>query len=86
MHTPYITNEEDIKFPKVLSTKQCLGAKEITSTISPGLKLRQGVVHCVPQPLVYNLADMQQLTPHIHEVIAFTTWLSAKQILPKSAV
>jgi hypothetical protein len=47
---------------------------QITSTISPGLKLG------------HNLANMQQLNPHIHEVIAFTTWLSAKQILPKSVV
>jgi hypothetical protein len=46
----------------------------------------QGVVHCVPQPLVYNLADMQQLTPHIHDVIAFAPWLSAKQILPTSGL
>jgi hypothetical protein len=58
---------------------------EITPTISPGLKLGQGVVHCVPQPLLYNIADMQKLTPNIHEVIAFTKWLSAKQILPRSA-
>jgi hypothetical protein len=33
MHTPYLTNEEDIEFPKVLSAKQCLvkslGAKLI---------------------------------------------------------
>jgi hypothetical protein len=59
---------------------------EITSTISPGLKLGQGVIHCVPQPLFYNLADMQKLTPHIHEVIAFTKWLSAKQILSRSGL
>jgi hypothetical protein len=29
----------------------------------------------------YNLADMHKITPNIHEVIAFTKWLSVKQIL-----
>jgi hypothetical protein len=29
---------------------------------------------------------MKKLTLHIHEVITFTKWLSAKQILPKSGL
>jgi hypothetical protein len=46
----------------------------------------QGVVHCVLKHLFYNLADMHKITPNIHEVIAFTKWLSAKQSLPKSGL
>jgi hypothetical protein len=41
------------------------------------------VFHCVLQSLCYNLADMYKITPNIHEVIAFTKWLSVKQILRK---
>jgi hypothetical protein len=29
---------------------------------------------------------MHKITPNIHEVIAFTKWLSAKQSLPKSGL
>jgi hypothetical protein len=52
-----------------------------TSTTSPELELWQGVSHCVLQSLWYNLADMHKITPNILEVIAFTKWLSVKQIL-----
>jgi hypothetical protein len=52
-----------------------------TATISPGLKLRQGVFHCGLKPLFYNLADMHKLTPKIQEVMAYSKWLSVKQNL-----
>jgi hypothetical protein len=39
------------------------------------------VFHCVLHPLCYNLDDMHKLTLNIHEVIAFSKWLSVKQIL-----
>jgi hypothetical protein len=39
------------------------------------------VFHCVLQPLFYNLDDMHKLTLNIHEVMAFTKWLSVKQNL-----
>jgi hypothetical protein len=54
-----------------------------TATILPGLKLAQGVFHCVLQHLCYNLANMHNLTPNIHEVMAFPKWLSVKQNLRK---
>jgi hypothetical protein len=38
----------------------------------PGFHFGQEVFYCVLQPLCYNLADMNKLTPNIHEVIAFT--------------
>jgi hypothetical protein len=86
MHTQYLTIKEDIEFPKVQSAKQMSGksmeAKHreigITSTISYGLELGQGVFHCVLQSLCYNLADMRKLTPNIPEVMAFPMWLSVK--------
>jgi hypothetical protein len=52
-----------------------------TAKISSGLELRQGLLYCVLQPMCYNLADMHQLTPNIHEVIAFSKWLIVKQNL-----
>jgi hypothetical protein len=39
------------------------------------------VFHCVLESLFYNLDDMHKITPNIHKVIAFTKWLSDKQIL-----
>jgi hypothetical protein len=39
------------------------------------------VFHCILQSLCYNLADVHKITPNIYEVIAFTKWLSVKQIL-----
>jgi hypothetical protein len=39
------------------------------------------VFHCVLKSLFYNLADMHKITLNIYEVIAFTKWLSVKQIL-----
>jgi hypothetical protein len=47
----------------------------------PELNFVQGVFHIVLQSLCYNLADMHKTTPNIHEVIAFTKWLSVGQIL-----
>jgi hypothetical protein len=41
------------------------------------------VFHCVLQSLGYNLDDMNKINLNIHEVIAFTKWLSVKQILRK---
>jgi hypothetical protein len=37
------------------------------------------VLHGALQTLHYDLIDMHKLTPKIHEVIAFTRWLSDKQ-------
>jgi hypothetical protein len=77
MHTPYLTNEEDIEFPKVLSAKQCLG-KSLGAKLIGRLSVEWSIVFHNPCP---------SLSPgKIVEVIAFATWLSAKQILPKSAV
>jgi hypothetical protein len=39
------------------------------------------VFHCVLHSLCYNIADMHKLTLNIHDVIAFSKWLSVKQIL-----
>jgi hypothetical protein len=55
----------------------------ITTTISLGLELGQGVLHCVLQSLYCHLHDMHKLTPNIHEVMAFLKWLSVKQNLRK---
>jgi hypothetical protein len=41
------------------------------------------VLHGALQTLHYDLIDMHKLTPKIHEVIAFTMWLSDKQIQRK---
>jgi hypothetical protein len=79
MHKQYLTNEEDIEFPKVSSAKQMPGNNletkhreiGITATISPGLELGQEAFHCVLQSLYYKLDDMHKLTPNIHEVMAF---------------
>jgi hypothetical protein len=91
MHKQYLTNEEDIEFPKMSSAKQMPGnnlkAKHreigITATISPELKLEQGVFQCVLQSLYYNLDFMNKLTHNIHEVMVFPKWLSVKQNLQK---
>jgi hypothetical protein len=48
-------------------------------TTSPGLELGQGVFHYILQLFFYNFADMHKLTPNIHEVMAFSLWLSVKQ-------
>jgi hypothetical protein len=63
-----------------LKTKHEIG---ITTTISPGLELGQGVFHYVLQPFCYNLADMYKLNPNIYEVMTFPIWLSVKQNLRK---
>ena len=51
----------------------------------PELDCGQGVLHGALQTLHYNLIDMHKLTPKIEEVIAFTKWLSDKQISAKRA-
>jgi hypothetical protein len=38
------------------------------------------VLHSALQTLLYDLIDMHKLTPKIQEVIAFTMWLTDKQI------
>jgi hypothetical protein len=52
---------------------------------SPELNCGQGVLHGALQTLHYDLIDMQKRTPKIEEVIAFTMWLSDKQISAKRA-
>jgi hypothetical protein len=47
----------------------------------PELNIGRGVLHGALQTLHYDLIDMHKLTPNIQEVIAFTKWLSDKQIL-----
>jgi hypothetical protein len=51
----------------------------------PELNFGQGVFHCALKTLLYNLIDMHKLTPKIQEVIAFTKWLTDKQIQQKRA-
>jgi hypothetical protein len=41
------------------------------------------VFYYVLQSLYYNLDDMHKITPNIHEVMAFSKWLSVKQNLWK---
>jgi hypothetical protein len=43
------------------------------------------VLHGALQTLHYELIDMHKLTPKIQEVIAFTMWLTDKQIQQKLA-
>jgi hypothetical protein len=50
---------------------------------SPELDCGQGVLHGAIQTFHYDLIDMHKLTPEIQEVIAFTMWLSDKQIQRK---
>jgi hypothetical protein len=52
---------------------------------SPELNCGQGVLHGALQTLNYDHIDMHKLTPKIEEVIAFTKWLTDKQILAKRA-
>jgi hypothetical protein len=52
----------------------------------PDLNFGQGVFHCALQTLQYDLIDIHKLTPKIQEVIAFTKWLTDKQISAKRAV
>ena len=47
----------------------------------PELNFGRGVLHAALQILHYDLIEMHKLTPNIQEVIAFTKWLSDKQIL-----
>jgi hypothetical protein len=49
----------------------------------PELNFGLGVLHGALQTLHYDLIDMRKLTPNIQEVIAFTKWLSDKQIQRK---
>ncbi len=51
----------------------------------PELNFGQGVFHCIPKPLCYNLDYMNKLTPNIQEVIAFLNWLSVKQKFAETA-
>jgi hypothetical protein len=52
---------------------------------SPELNCGQGVLHDALQTLHYDLIDMHKLTLKIQEVIAFTKWLTDKQIQQKRA-
>jgi hypothetical protein len=47
----------------------------------PKLNFGRGVLHGALKTLHYDLIDMYKLTLNIQEVIAFTMWLSDKQIL-----
>jgi hypothetical protein len=53
---------------------------------SPELNCGQGVLHGALQTLNYDHIGMHKLTPKIEEVIAFTKWLTDKQISAKRAV
>jgi hypothetical protein len=53
---------------------------------SPEFNCGQGVLHGALQTLDYDIIDMHNLTPKIQEVIAFTKWLTDKQIQQKRAV
>jgi hypothetical protein len=50
---------------------------------SPELNCGQGVLHGALQTFHYDLIDIHKLNPKIEEVIAFTKWLSDKQISAK---
>jgi hypothetical protein len=52
----------------------------------PELNFGRGVLHGALKALHYEFIDMQKLTPNIQEDIAFTKWLSDKQIQRKCAV
>jgi hypothetical protein len=65
-------------------TKLCsisLVATAIANT--PELNFGQGVLHGALQTFHYDLIDMHKLTPKIQEVIAFTKWLTDKEIQQK---
>jgi hypothetical protein len=47
----------------------------------PELNFGRGVLHGALQTFQYGLINMNKLTRNIQEVIAFTKWLSDKQIL-----
>jgi hypothetical protein len=47
----------------------------------PELNFGRGVFHGVLQTLHYDVIDMHKLTPSIQKIIAFTMWVSDKQIL-----
>jgi hypothetical protein len=67
-------------------TKLCSISLVATAlTNSPELNCGQGVLHGALQTLNYDLIDMHKLTPKIQEVIAFTMWLTDKQIQQKRA-
>jgi hypothetical protein len=44
------------------------------------------MLHGALETLHYDLIDMHKLTPKVQEVIAFTNWLTDKQIQWKRAV
>jgi hypothetical protein len=50
---------------------------------SPELNCGQTVLHGALKTLHYEHIDMHKLTPKIKEVIAFTMWLTDKQISAK---
>jgi hypothetical protein len=52
----------------------------------PELNCGQSVLHGTLQTLQYDHIDMHKLTLKIQEVIAFTKWLTDKQISAKRAV
>jgi hypothetical protein len=58
---------------------------KITATVSSGLELGQGVVHCGPQSFNHNMINMHNLTPNILDVISFSNWLSVKQNYAETA-
>jgi hypothetical protein len=62
-------------------TKLC-SISLVTTAIenSPELNCGQGVLHGSVQTLNYDHIDMNKLTLKIQEVIAFTMWLTDKQI------
>jgi hypothetical protein len=53
---------------------------------SPELKCGQGVLHGALKTMHYDHINMHMLTLKIQEVIAFTKWLTDKQISAKRGV
>jgi hypothetical protein len=67
-------------------TKLCSISLVATAIANPPeLKFGRGVLHGALQTFHYDLIDMDKLTHDIQEVIAFTKWLSDKQIQRKCA-
>jgi hypothetical protein len=75
------------KFQVKSSLTELWSIKLVATAIEtpPELNFGQGVFHCALKTLNYDLIDMHKLTPKIQEVIAFTKWLSDKQIQRKCA-
>jgi hypothetical protein len=65
-------------------TKLCSISLVATAIANPPvLNFGRGVLHGALQTLHYDLIYIHKLTPNIQEVIAFTKWLSDKQIQRK---